>query len=425
MPQQANNVLYAQAGGVTAVINASAAGVIEMARRHPERFGKIYAAINGIVGVLEETLVDTSQLDEDTLDQLKIQPGAAFQSCRFDLDTLAENPEQYQRVLDVFRQYEIGYFFYNGGNGSMVTAQKVAEYCTAHGHPVTCIGVAKTIDNDLALSHCSPGFGSAAKYIATSLLEATLDLISMHNTSTKFFALEAMGRNAGWLTIAGGLIKTQIPDVPLIVLPAERPFNQQAFLDKTQRLIDQKGYCVCIVSEGLTNADGSYLSIENIEHTHNHDYTQLGGVAHTLSNLVAQTFNCKTHSAVPDYLQRSASHIVSETDWEMAYRTGKAAVQAALDGCHGVLPTVEVIGEHPLVWRYQNVELVAVADLEKRVPDAFISEDGMDVTQAAIDYLKPLVKGQRAMPYQHGLPAIAPITYQCMPKQLPSYKVVK
>lgn len=425
MSQPSINVLYAQAGGVTAVINASAAGVIEMARRHPEQFGKIYAAINGIVGVLEETLTDTAQFNEQMLDQLKVQPGAAFQSCRFDLDTLAENPKQYQRVLDVFRQYEIGYFFYNGGNGSMVTAQKVADYCTQHGHPVTCIGVAKTIDNDLALSHCSPGFGSAAKYIATSLLEATIDLISMHSTSTQFFALETMGRNAGWLTIAGGLIKTQLPDVPLILLPAERAFNQQAFLDKVKRLIDSKGYCVCVVSEGLTNADGSYISIENIEHTHNNDYTQLGGAAHTLSKLVAQTFNCKTHSAVPDYLQRSASHIVSETDWEMAYRAGKASVQAALDGCHGVLPTIKVIGEHPLVWRYQNVDLIEVADLEKCVPDAFISEDGMDITDAALEYLKPLVKGERFMAYQQGLPSIAPIQYQYLPKQLPPYKVVK
>jgi len=425
MSEPAHNVLYAQAGGVTAVINASAAGVIEMARRHPEKFGEIYAAVNGIVGVLEETLTDTTQFTEQMLDQLKTQPGAAFQSCRFDLDTLAENPEQYQRVLAVFRQYNIGYFFYNGGNGSMVTAQKVADYCTEKGHPVTCIGVAKTIDNDLALSHCSPGFGSAAKYIATSLLEATLDLISMHNTSTKFFALEAMGRNAGWLTIAGGLIKTQIPDAPLIVLPAERAFSQQAFLDKVNHFIEHKGYCVCVVSEGLTNEDGSYISIENIEHTHSHDYTQLGGVARTLSNLVAQTFNCKTHSAVPDYLQRSASHIVSETDWQMAYRAGKAAVQAALDGLHGVLPTIQVLSEQPLVWRYQNVDLVEVADLEKRVPDSFICDDGMDITQAALDYLKPLIKGKRPIPYQYGLPAIAPIQYQCIKQQLPPYKVVK
>lgn len=419
------NVIYAQAGGVTAVINASAAGVIEMVKRHPEKFGKVYAAINGIVGVLEERLTDASRFSEDTLDRLKTQPGAAFQACRFDLDGIDENPGQYQRVLEVFRTYDIGYFFYNGGNGSMVTAQKVADYCSAHGHPVTCIGVAKTIDNDLALSHCSPGFGSAAKYIATSLLEATMDLFSMHNTSTKFFALEAMGRNVGWLTIAGGLIKTAMPDVPLLILPAERPFERSKFLDRVQQLIDTKGYCVCIVSEGLMDMDGNYISIENVEHTHNNDYTQLGGVAHTLSGLVANTFNCKTHSAVPDYLQRSASHLVSQTDWEMAYRAGKAAVQAALDGKHGVLPVIEVIDTQPLVWRYKNVDLFEVADLEKSVPDEFLTEDGMDITPAAIDYLLPLIKGERHIQYRNGLPDIYPMQFELVKQQLPKYKAVK
>ncbi|KUJ75795.1 6-phosphofructokinase [Thiomicrospira sp. XS5] len=419
------NVIYAQAGGVTAVINASAAGVIEMVKRHPEKFGKVYAAINGIVGVLEERLTDASRFSEDTLDRLKTQPGAAFQACRFDLDGIDENPGQYQRVLEVFRTYDIGYFFYNGGNGSMVTAQKVADYCSAHGHPVTCIGVAKTIDNDLALSHCSPGFGSAAKYIATSLLEATMDLFSMHNTSTKFFALEAMGRNVGWLTIAGGLIKTAMPDVPLLILPAERPFERSKFLDRVQHLIDTKGYCVCIVSEGLMDMDGHYISIENVEHTHNNDYTQLGGVAHTLSGLVSNTFNCKTHSAVPDYLQRSASHLVSQTDWEMAYRAGKAAVQAALDGKHGVLPVIEVIDTHPLVWRYKNVDLFEVADLEKSVPDEFLTEDGMDITPAAIDYLLPLIKGERHIQYCNGLPDIYPMQFELVEQQLPKYKAVK
>ncbi|MGE4500295.1 MAG: 6-phosphofructokinase [Hydrogenovibrio sp.] len=419
------NVIYAQAGGVTAVINASAAGVIEMVKRHPEKFGKVYAAINGIVGVLEERLTDASRFSEDTLDRLKTQPGAAFQACRFDLDGIDENPGQYQRVLEVFRTYDIGYFFYNGGNGSMVTAQKVADYCSAHGHPVTCIGVAKTIDNDLALSHCSPGFGSAAKYIATSLLEATMDLFSMHNTSTKFFALEAMGRNVGWLTIAGGLIKTAMPDVPLLILPAERSFERSKFLDRVQHLIDTKGYCVCIVSEGLMDMDGNYISIENVEHTHNNDYTQLGGVAHTLSGLVANTFNCKTHSAVPDYLQRSASHLVSQTDWEMAYRAGKAAVQAALDGKHGVLPVIEVIDTQPLVWRYKNVDLFEVADLEKSVPDEFLTEDGMDITPAAIDYLLPLIKGERHIQYRNGLPDIYPMYFELVEQQLPKYKAVK
>jgi 6-phosphofructokinase 1 len=425
MTDMPRNVIYAQAGGVSAVINASAAGVIEMVRRHPEKFGTIYAAVNGVVGVLEESLINVSALSEDVLDRLKTQPGAAFQACRFDLDGLQENPAQYERVLEVFKHYDIGYFFYNGGNGSMVTAQKVADYCSSKGHPVTCIGVAKTIDNDLALSHCSPGFGSAAKYLATSLLEATLDLYSMHNTSTRFFCLEAMGRNVGWLALSGGLIKTIMPDVPLIILPAERAFDRQRFLDRVESLIEEKGYCVCVVSEGLRDEQDQYISIENVEHTHNNDYTQLGGVANTLAHLVAGTLGCKTHFAVPDYLQRSASHMVSQTDWEMAYRAGKAAVQAALDGHHGVLPVIEVIGHNPLVWRYRNVDLLEVGDLEKNVPDEFLTDDGMDITQAAMDYLHPLIKGERPIPYDQGLPAIRPLHFDQEPKALTPYKVVK
>ncbi|MEA3404206.1 MAG: 6-phosphofructokinase [Pseudomonadota bacterium] len=424
-PIQSKNVIYAQAGGPTAVINASAVGVIEMCRRTPEKFGHVYAAMNGILGVLEERLVDVSHLPEYTMEKLKDQPGAAFQACRFDLDPMEKNPEQYQRVLEVFRTYDIGYFFYNGGNGSMVTAQKVADYCSENGHPVTCIGVAKTIDNDLALSHCSPGFGSAAKYLATSLLESTLDLFSMHNTSTKFFALEAMGRNTGWLALSGGLIKTAIPDVPLIVLTAERPFNREHFLAKVDYLFKTKGYCTCIVSEGLVDEKGNYITIENVEHTEHKDYVQLGGVAHTLAKIVSKEFGCKTHSAVPDYMQRAASHLVSKTDWQMAYRGGKAAVQAAIDGKHGVLPVVEVTDYNPLMWRYKTINLMDVADLEYTVPDEFISSDGMDVTCAALDYLLPLVKGERPVRFRNGLPDLSPIEFECVEQQLPKFVAVE
>ncbi|MDX1346984.1 MAG: 6-phosphofructokinase [Thiomicrorhabdus chilensis] len=419
------NVLYAQAGGPTAVINASAAGVIETCQRHPKHFNRIYAAINGIKGVLEEALVDITNLPENTMERIKNQPGAAFEACRFDLDPIEDNPQQYQRVLEVLKTYDIGYFFYNGGNGSMVTAQKVADYCCEHGHPVICIGVAKTIDNDLAFSHCSPGFGSAAKYLATSLLEATLDLYSMRNTSTRFFALEAMGRNAGWLAIAGGLIKKQIPDAPLIILPAERAFNRQAFLEKVDSFIQSHGYCTCIVSEGLTDENGQYISIENVEHTHLKDYTQLGGVAHTIAKIVSQTFDCKTHSAVPDYLQRAASHLVSQTDWEMAYGAGEAAVQAALDGEHGVLPVIKLTSEQPLSWHYKNVELNAVADLEYLVPDEFLSEDGMDITPSALEYLQPLIQGERPVSFKNGLPDIHPLKFDCVTKQLSEFVAIK
>ena len=417
------NVLYAQAGGVTAVINASAAAVIEKCKRHPEVFGKIYAAKNGIEGVLEENLVELTHISECQLDQLKQLPSAAFDACRFDLDPLEKHPEQYERVLAVFRHYQIGYFFYNGGNGSMVTAQKVADYCTEHGHPVTCIGVAKTIDNDLALSHCSPGFGSAAKYLATSLLEATLDLYAMHRTSTKFFAMEAMGRNAGWLALAGGLIKTQMLDVPLIILPAERLFDEKKFINKVQHFFDTKGYCVCIVSEGLKNTEGQYLNVEHIEHTEFKDYPQLGGVAHIIAQKVRQHFDVKTHSAVPDYLQRSASHLVSANDWAMAYGAGKAAVTAALDGFHGVLPVIEKVSDVPFVWRFKNVKLLDVADLEKHVPDHFLSKDGMEITQAGLDYLLPLVKGERCPPFKNGIPDIHPLDFPLLPKQLPPYQI--
>lgn len=420
-----NNVLYAQAGGVTAVINTSAVAVIETVMANSSHFGQVFAAFNGIKGILEEELIDLSNLSSDTLEALKYQPGAAFGACRFDLDPLSHNPAQYDRVLEVFKTYQIGTFFYNGGNGSMITAQKVADYCCQHNHPVTCIGVAKTIDNDLALSHCSPGFGSAAKYLASSFLEATLDTFSMHDTSTKFFALETMGRNTGWLSLSAGLIKDIMPDVPLIILPAERPFNQTAFLTKVQQLIQQKGYCVCAVSEGLQDQKGQYLAIANIEHTHERDYTQLGGVGYHIAQLVAKHFSIKTHCAIPDYLQRSASHLVSETDWKMAYQAGKSAVEAAMQGKHGVLPVVTLTSDTPFKWAFKTVPLNDVANLEKTVPNEFLSDDGMDITPSALAYLRPLIQGEKTPPFKGGLPHIPVIEWTTVTKQLPSFKAIK
>lgn len=422
MTKPAKNVLYAQAGGVSAVINASAAGVIETVRQHPEVFGKVYAAINGIKGVLDEALVDIDSFSEQDMARLKFLPGAAFKACRFDLETEDQRPDQYQRVLEVLTRYQIGYFFYNGGNGSMLTAKKVADYCGRHGHPVTCIGVAKTIDNDLAISHCSPGFGSTAKYLATSFFEACLDIQSMHQTSTRFFVLETMGRNVGWLSLAPGLVKKFIPDLPIIILPAERPFRRQAFLDKVKQLIDQHGYCACSVSEGIRTEDGQFISVEGVEHAHGMTFTQLGGVAEKLGNLVADELKIKTHSANPDYLQRSASHIVSQTDWDMAYQAGEQAVKAALRGEHGVLPIITKLNDNPFRFGFKTVPLDAVADLEKSVPDSFITEDGMDITQAALDYLLPLVAGERPIAFKHGMPDISPLKLTHLTKQLAPFK---
>lgn len=422
---QAKNVLYAQAGGVTAVINASAAAVIETVQHYPQIFGKTYAAINGIKGVLEEELIDLTDISSTVIEQLKYQPGAVFHACRFDLDPLEHNPGQYERVLEVFKHYEIGYFFYNGGNGSMVTAQKVSDYCRKHGHEVICIGVAKTIDNDLALSHCSPGFGSAAKYLATSFIEATLDIRSMHETSTKFFVMEAMGRNVGWLTMAAGLVKQVIPDAPLLLLPAERPFKHEAFLQRLNELIEQQGYCVCMVSEGLQDEVGNYLNITAVEHTVEQDYTQLGGVGEVIAKIAADHLDCKTHCAIPDYLQRSASHCVSKTDWEMAYGAGKASVMAAIKGEHGTLPLVVKTNDAPFAWDYHSVDLQKVANLELRVPDEFICCDGMDISQAGLDYLLPLIQGENSAPFKNGLPAVTPIHFDRVPHALKRFSVVK
>lgn len=419
------NVLYAQAGGVTAVINASAAAVIETVKQYPDTFGRCYGAINGIKGVLEEEMVDLAQLNDDDLEKLKSQPGAALRACRFDLDPLDHNPAQYERVLEVFKTYDIGYFFYNGGNGSMVTAQKVADYCSSRGHKVICVGVAKTIDNDLDLSHCSPGFGSAAKYLATSFIEATMDILSMHETSTKFFVMEAMGRNTGWLTLAAGLVKDVVKDVPLILLPAERAFDKEAFLAKLDQLIAKHGYCVCAVSEGLMDKNGDYLSIANIEHTHERDYVQLGGVGSTLAHLVGDHLDSKTHCAIPDYCQRSASHLVSAIDWQMAYDAGKHAVLAAVDNLHGVLPVIRKTSDSPFAYEFSNVELQEVANLEKLVPDEYLSEDGMDISEAGLNYLRPLVQGERQIAFKNGLPDCAPIEFKHLPRQLDIYHAIK
>ncbi len=423
--QQPRNILYAQAGGVTAVINASAAAVIETIQKHPQCFGKAYAAINGIKGVLEEDLVDLSTVSEQTIEKLKYQPGAAFKACRFDLDPLDHNPAQYERVLEVFKTYDIGYFLYNGGNGSMVTAQKVADYCCQNGHQVTCVGVAKTIDNDLDISHCSPGFGSAAKYIATSFIEAAVDIYSMHETSSKFFVMETMGRDVGWLAISAGLIKDVIPDIPLIILPAERPFSKDAFLSKVDELITSKGYCVCAVSEGIRDENGNYVSIAGVEHTHERDYVQLGGVGSTMAHWVGEHINSKTHFAIPDYCQRSASHLVSLTDWQLAYDAGKASVEAAMNGEHGVLPIIKKTSDQPFGYQFESIELSEVADLEKKVPDHFIAEDGMDITEAALEYLRPLVQGEKPLPFINGLPDLSLIEFEAVEKKLSDYIALK
>ncbi|WP_028491249.1 6-phosphofructokinase [Thioalkalivibrio sp. ALE19] len=418
MPQ---NALYAQSGGVTAVINASAWGVIEAVRGHPAHFGRIYAARDGILGALREELIDLDHEDPLTLQALKHTPGGAFGSCRFDLGDPDTHPEQYERLVEVFRAHDIGYFFYNGGGGSMDTALKVAKMGDRMGYPITAVGVPKTIDNDLAITDSSPGFGSAAKFIATTVREASLDVESMHTSSTKVFILEVMGRHAGWLAAAAALAQEFDGQPPMLILFAETPFDEADFLDHLNRTIERHGYCVVVVSEGLKNPDGSLFSVAQ-----SHDvyaYTQLGGAAPRLSELIREKTGHKLHWAVVDYIQRAARHIASKVDVDQAYACGRAAVEGVVAGEHSFMPIIRRDSTQPYRWSIGRTSLESVADIEQGMPREYITPDGYGITQEARDYLRPLIQGEEQPPFERGLPAYPRIRGELLPKRCPPFDV--
>lgn len=415
------NALYAQAGGVTAVINASACGVIQTCQAHRDRIGAVYAACDGIVGVLTEELIDLGQESAEIIAALRHMPGGAFGSCRYDLGEIDTHRSQYERLIEVFAAHDIGYFFYNGGGGSMVTAHKVSRIGDELGYPLTTVGIPKTIDNDLAYTDCSPGFGSVAKYVAASVREASMDVASMASTSTKVFILEVMGRHAGWLAAAAGLAAERPGDGPHILLFAEVPFDEQRFLDRVEEVIRRHGYCVIVASEGIKDADGRFVSV--MQQSHVYDWIQLGGVAPTLAQLIKRRYGYKVHWALADYLQRSARHIASRTDVEQAYAVGRAAVELALAGHHAVMPTIERISDEPYQWRIGHVALAQVADVERRLPPEFISEDGFHITEAARRYLRPLIQGEDPPPFVNGLPHYPHLMKLRVPKKLPPYSL--
>jgi 6-phosphofructokinase 1 len=397
------NAFYAQSGGVTAVINASAAGVIDGARKHSRHIGKVYAGRHGIIGGLTEDLIDVSAESAATLRGLRHTPGGAFGSARFKLKGLEQNRAEYERLIEVFRAHDIGYFFYNGGNDSMDTAHKVSQIGAALGYPIICVGVPKTVDNDLPLTDCCPGFGSVAKYIAISTREAALDVASMARTSTKVFVLEVMGRNAGWIAAAGGLAAEKAGDAPQIILFPEIAFDQAAFLAKVKHSVENNGYCVIVVSEGTRYADGRFLAEAGTRDAFGH--AQLGGVGPVVANLVKEQLGYKYHWAVADYLQRSARHIASKTDVDQAYAVGKAAVEYAVKGMNAVMPAIIRKSSRPYRWAIEPVPLSEVANVEKKVPRSFITADGFGITRACRNYLEPLISGEAYPPYEKGLPA--------------------
>jgi ATP-dependent phosphofructokinase / diphosphate-dependent phosphofructokinase len=397
------NAFYAQSGGVSAVINASACGVIETARKHRDKIGKLYAGRHGIVGALTEDMIDTGKESAATVRGLRYTPGGAFGSARYKLAGIDKNRTEYERLIEVFKAHDIGYFFYNGGNDSMDTAHKVSEIGEQMGYPIACIGIPKTVDNDLAITDCCPGFGSAAKYIAVSTREAALDVLSMARTSTKVFVLEVMGRHAGWIAAAGGLAGERVGDAPHIILFPEISFDRARFLAKVKSCVEKFGYCVVVVSEGVRNPDGTFLAEAGTKDAFGH--AQLGGVGPVVAQMTQEAFGYKFHWAVADYLQRSARHIASKVDVEHAYAVGKAAVELALKGKNAVMPTIVRKSSDPYRWGIGQAPLAMIANREKKLPRSYITEDGFGITAACRRYLLPLIGGEDYPPYRHGIPA--------------------
>ena len=387
------NAFYAQSGGVTSVINASASAVILEARKSA-KIGKIYAGKNGILGALREELIDTSKESKKFIESLKYRPGGVFGSCRYKLKSIDENLREYERLIEVFKAHNIGYFFYNGGNDSADTALKISQISNKLNYPLQCIAIPKTVDNDLAVTDCCPGFGSVAKYVVTSTIEAALDVESMHESSTKVFILEVMGRHAGWIAGSSCLAQDSHPGAPHIILLPEVSFNQSKFLKKVKDTVKKHGFCVIVASEGIKNAKGKFLAESDSKDAFGH--SQLGGVAPRLADLVNNKLKLKNHWAVADYLQRSASHLSSGIDRAHAYEVGKKAVQYALQGLNGVMPVIKRKSSMPYKWEVVSAPLTKIANVEKKLPAGFISKDGMGMTKKARSYFQPLIEGKVA-----------------------------
>ncbi len=413
------NAFYAQSGGVTAVINASACGVIETARAHPDRIGKVFAGRNGIIGALTEDLIDTSAESAAAIAALRTTPAGAFGSCRYKLKSLEANRREYERLIEVFRAHDIGYFFYNGGGDSADTCFKVSQLSEAMGYPIQAIHVPKTVDNDLPITDNCPGFGSVAKYIATSTLEASFDVRSMSRTSTKVFVLEVMGRHAGWIAAAGALVADH--DIPVVTLFPEIEFDREAFLAAVKAKVRQYDYCTVVVSEGCHGADGKFLAEQGTRDAFGH--AQLGGAAPVVAGMVKEALGFKYHWAVADYLQRAARHLASRTDVEQAYAVGKAAVEFALAGHNAVMPTIVRKSSRPYAWEIGMAPLSEVANKEKFMPREFISADGYGITDACREYLYPLIQGEDYPPYDNGLPKYVTLSNVAAEKRLPEFRL--
>ena len=421
-PSRKKNAFYAQSGGVTSVINASACGVIETARKHKDKIGKVYAGRNGIIGALTEDLIDTSKEPAKNIRALRHTPSGAFGSCRYKLKSLEQNRAEYERLIEVFEAHNIGYFFYNGGGDSADTCLKVSQLSKMMGYPLQAIHVPKTVDNDLPITDVCPGFGSVAKYIATSVKEASFDVASMAKTSTKVFIIEVMGRHAGWIAAAGGLASSEDCEIPVLILFPEVVFNKAKFLAAVKAKVQQFGYCSVVVSEGVHYPNGKFLAESGLKDAFGH--SQLGGAAPVVANMIQQSLGLKYHWAVADYLQRAARHLASKTDVDQAYALGKAAVEMAAKGKNSVMPAIIRTADKPYRWKIGEAPLSKVANREKMMPKGYISRDGFGITKSCRRYLEPLIGGEDYPPYKNGLPVYVRLNNVAVPKRLKrSFKV--
>jgi len=416
---KSQNAIYAQSGGVTSVINATASAVIETSRKS-KKINKLYAGKDGIIGILNEELIDTSLENSYDIKKLMHTPGGAFGSCRHKLKDVNQSKREYERLIDVFKAHNIGYFFYNGGGDSQDTSNKIAQYTRDAGFPVTCIGIPKTIDNDLPYTDNCPGFGSVAKYIATSTKEAALDVKSMSKSSTKVFIFEVMGRHAGWLAASAGLAKSKNNSAPHIILLPEVTFNEKLFLKKVKEVVKKEDYCVIVVSEGAKYKNGKFLADAGTVDSFGHK--QLGGVAPRIADMISNKLGFKYHWAVSDYLQRSARHISSQVDLDHAYAVGKAAVEYASSGENAIMPIIVRKKNKPYSWEVGKVALSKVANIEKKMPRNFISKDGFGITQSCKNYLSPLIQGEAWAPFEDGVIQTASLKNKLIKKKLRNFK---
>ena len=419
MSKKIKNAFYAQSGGVTAVINASACGVIETARKHPDKIGKVYAGRNGIIGALTEDLIDTSKESDKAIAALRLTPSGAFGSCRYKLKSLETNRREYERLIEVFRAHDIGYFFYNGGGDSADTCYKISQLSETMGYPVQAIHVPKTVDNDLPITDNCPGFGSVAKYIAISTLEASFDVRSMCKTSTKIFVIEVMGRHAGWIAAAGGLVEDY--GFPVVILFPEIEFDPEKFLARVDKMVKKHGHCTVVVSEGCHYPDGKFIAEQGIKDVFGH--AQLGGAAPIVANMIKNALGHRFHWAVADYLQRAARHIASKTDVKQAYELGKAAVDLALKGKNSVMPAIIRVSDEPYKYKIGHAEPKDVANVEKFMPLDFISKDGFGITEQCKRYLRPLIAGEDYPKYEGGLPVYVSLKNVAVERRLPAFSL--